>query len=360
MGADQEQGKINWLPLSLYGISFLRVILENVGYRTEEGIVLVADDEHQACQYVSEYCAATNGNGVRIMKWNAQSKKPANFCCGLMILRKQSKEAELCGYLSEEGFLPVVVSGGILPDFLRTDYSIFRLNDEDIRNIRSKGFKKRIAGLKNHVLTRTEEICRMLERLDSSRAVAEYEGKKEKKNLFSILVAVGKVYSDYLRQSCSEQQVDDFFQVYLQETKRRLCQMEEFASGVELPEMISQLVWEYFENHQEVEVGDVREVGGKISKAVSEGRAILFDESFYYFSPPLFRKICAPLLETVSEPELKRKLRDADIVYCNSADYTVKKQFVNCYGVKERPRMMWIRKEFLISADNIYLEDIYK
>ena len=86
---------------------------------------------------------------------------------------------------------------------------------------------------------------------------------------------------------------------------------------------------------------------------------MLFDEAYYYFPVNLLTRICEPLLQTCSMPQLKRQLREESIIHCNSADYTVKKEVVLVYGVKETQRFIWVYKDKLLSPDNLRLEDVF-
>ena len=135
--------------------------------------------------------------------------------------------------------------------------------------------------------------------------------------------------------------------------------ISEFASGMELLEILSSLVWGNLYDNEDIFVADIEKINIAIYDALRENSAVLFDEKFYYFPPKLLINICQPLLETASEPELKRRLRDEGIIYCNSADYTVKKEIVNVYGAKERPRFILVKKEALLSLDNLMLEDVF-
>ena len=179
------------------------------------------------------------------------------------------------------------------------------------------------------------------------------------KIIFSVLAGIGAIYAAYLRKKYPERYVVDFLVKYIDETKKRLQDISEFASGMELLEILSSLVWGNLYDNEDIFVADIEKINIAIYDALRENSAVLFDEKFYYFPPKLLINICQPLLETASEPELKRRLRDEGIIYCNSADYTVKKEIVNVYGAKERPRFILVKKEALLSLDNLMLEDVF-
>ena len=48
MGKCNEGSEINWITLTLYGSSFMRVLLKHFGYVLDDGMILVADNEMAA------------------------------------------------------------------------------------------------------------------------------------------------------------------------------------------------------------------------------------------------------------------------------------------------------------------------
>lgn len=208
------------------------------------------------------------------------------------------------------------------------------------------------------IIGNVPEICEVLERLEISIVVAEYEDAEELRNLFNFFMGVGTVYSTYIRKNLSDREAFNFLEWYKQETRKRLRQISDFASGEELQEIIASLVWSYITAAKSVILVEVNKIDRKAYKAPKENYVIVYDDRFYYFPPELLIKICEPLLQTVSEPELKKRLKGDGIIYCNSADYTVKKALANIYGVQVRQRFLWVNKEYLFSLDNLRLEDV--
>lgn len=198
-----------------------------------------------------------------------------------------------------------------------------------------------------------------MKELDRSKELLEYEGKESEKNFLPIFLAIGKIYFKYLQQTCSEQEAFEFFRNYIQESKRRLGQMEEFAVGDEMAGLISDLIWEHVEKDSQIIVSDVEAIDGRVYEALKSNKAILFNDNYYFIPPHMFKEICRPILQTASEPEVKRNLKAAGLLHCNSADYTVKKDIINIYGAKERVRMFWLSKEDLMFPDNLRLEDVF-
>lgn len=351
-----KESEIKWLPLSLYGASFLRYLMKDYGYNLDEGFVLITDGERQARKFITEYCMRTKGNGVKVTDMKRCNFE--NYQCGLLNLQRGRREEQVINFLESDGFMPVVLVGGLLPEYL-SDRFVFRLKQADVENVSTKEFADQIAGFYSFVTQNVTDVCNVLEELESSIEFMEYSGDGNEKTIFAIFTVVGKIYSLYLRQNHTERYVVDFFQNYIVETKERLQKIKEFASGEEMAESISSLIWEYMEENPDVYLIDVEKIDGCGYNALKANNAFLYDSQFYLFPPRLFMKICEPLLQTVSEPGLKRRMKEEGILHCNSSDYTVKKEIVNVYGARERFRMLWICKQALIFPDNLILEYVF-
>lgn len=282
-----------------------------------------------------------------------------NYVCGFLNLKKGMNQDSVMDFLSEEDFLPIVISGGFLPQYLRESHYIFRIGKEEMQSISNKNTIENLNKFRLFIINNVPEVCTTISSLESSIEVTEYDGPEDMKNIFTILVGIGKIYALYLRRMESECEVVDFYNSYIRESRERIEKISDFADGNEIPEMLSALIFEYVSDHKEVLIVDEKNINGRSYKALQEKEAIVYDETFYLFPPRLLMDICKPLLQTMSEPELKRRLKEEEILYCNSADYTVKKCLVNVFGVSERIRFLWIYKEMLFFPDNLRLEDIF-
>lgn len=359
MGGCRKNGEIDWAVLTIYGTSFLRFILKEKNYNLDSGLVLVMDNQRLVRQFVNDYNVKFK-NGVSINRWNIRSKCPANHCCGFMAFQKEMKEETIQTFLAEQNFMPIlVVSGGILPDFLRMDFNIFRIREDEMLDLKDKNSQILLGGFQDYIIKNVDEVCAVIERVETTKAVIEFDGQEEMFNLFRNLAAVISVYATYLRRSKTEVEVAEISDKLIQESKRRIFQIVDFSSGENLREAFSQLLWRYAGEKEGLTIADVSMVNGETCQALRENRAILYDSGYYYLPPELFRDICKPLLETTSIPEVKRQLKAEGILYCNSMDYTVKKQIVTVFGNIERLRFLWICKEELLLPDNLYLEEVF-
>ena len=68
-----EEIKVNWTSISIYTGSFLRFIMKDFGGFLDEGIVIVADNEILAGNFISDYCMKTL-NGCKATSWKKRKK----------------------------------------------------------------------------------------------------------------------------------------------------------------------------------------------------------------------------------------------------------------------------------------------
>lgn len=352
--------KINWLLLTLYTGSFLRFLMEDLGYALDEGIVLIADNELRARQFVSEYNNNIEDSGYKVENFKKKKPQIPNYACGFLYLRRGINEEDVLNFLEEKDFLPVVVCGGFLPQYLRDSHYIFRLKTEEMEALSDKNTAKKLDRFREFIIDHVPYICEMIAGLEKCIVVSEYKVPKEMKKLFSIFAGISRVYALYLCMTESERAMVDFFNLYIRESRERIEKIQDFADGEEIPEVLSKLVWQYLYEHKEVYIVDADNIVGEAYTAIYKKSAIIFDDEYYWFPHELFMKICEPLLQTMSQPELKRRLRDEDILYCNYADYTVKKCLTNSYGVTERIRVLLVHKDCLLSPENLRLEDFFE
>ena len=94
MERSNAESKMRCMPLVLFGASFLRPVLRTYKLDIAEGIVLVVDNENKAKEFLS---LITNqiDSFQKIDSWNSRSKKIDNYCCGLMLINRTSKEEEV-------------------------------------------------------------------------------------------------------------------------------------------------------------------------------------------------------------------------------------------------------------------------
>ena len=186
--------EVNWTLLSIYTGSFLRYIMKDFNSYLNTGIVIVVDNEIQAENFISDYCMKTL-NGCKVTSWKKRKNYPENFCCVFLLQSKSTTEAEVIEFLQEKDFLPVLVSGGVLPEYLRSRKHIFRLQKPELE-IEFCDRKK----FQEYLVQNVVEICEILENLQKSIACTEYSGSIEMKTSFRFFAAIGYIYSKFLKK----------------------------------------------------------------------------------------------------------------------------------------------------------------
>ena len=350
-----EEIKVNWTSISIYTGSFLRFIMKDFGGFLDEGIVIVADNEILAGNFISDYCMKTL-NGCKATSWKKRKKHPGNYCCIFLVVSKTTTEEEVIEFLQEQDFLPIIISGGVLPEYLRSRKHIFRLHKSELEI----GFYDKRIDFQKYLIQNVSEICETLENLQSSIACTEYTGSIEMKNSFKFFVAIGSVYAKYLRKNYSEREAFTFLENYLRETLKRFEEIPKFSSGDDIPELISELIWDFSWAEKGVKIANVNYIDEKAYESLKAKCAVLYDHQFYYFPPELFMEICSSLIGTMSETELKKRLKSEGIIKCDSADYTSKKTIYYEHKQKERLRFLWVYKDKILSPENLRLEDVFE
>ena len=177
MGRNKQESKVNWIGITIEVGSFLRYIMDDLGYGLDSGIIFVADDDMQARQFIRG-CCQKGGIGQSISGWKKRRAYPLNYCCGIMAMKKGVKEEEAEDFLSEKEFLPVIVCGGLFPDYLKTDHYIFRMKKGDIEDILAPEFAAEMQRFREYIIENLDRVCEVINQLDSSIAVNEYQGKQ--------------------------------------------------------------------------------------------------------------------------------------------------------------------------------------
>lgn len=103
---------------------FCRFLFQNNGYDLEKGLVLVTDDDCHAQQVIDAILTTVDSREMRHL--SSKVEKPFNYEIGLHLYRKYDKEQEILEFLVEKRFTPLVIVGGILPEFLEENW-FFRI-----------------------------------------------------------------------------------------------------------------------------------------------------------------------------------------------------------------------------------------
>ena len=113
--------------------------------------------------------------------WNNKSEKPDNYFVGLILSRGKNIE-HVQEFLQERDFLSVVITGGILPDSLRTDTYIMRITDGTMEALRNPQILKMLCEIGDRC---TNEIDYLSKKIDeTSLKICSMNILEEQRNLY--------------------------------------------------------------------------------------------------------------------------------------------------------------------------------
>lgn len=188
------------VSVQIFVLSFIRVILNDIGGQVDEGIILVADDMLMARHFIKAYVAKV-GNGTVI---DRKIPKMENYELGFKIVNTGMKEEQAEEFLGKEDFLPVLVTGGVLPSYLRTQHFFLRIRETDVKVLDDVNFQVKMQGLKAFII---ENINVFIE--DTQKAVNE--NKPYVRTLLYIENLLSQYYQRYyeLKKEEADEMVDE-------------------------------------------------------------------------------------------------------------------------------------------------------
>lgn len=341
--------------LAIYGK--VKFVVENKGYPIEQGIVLVADNEQKAAQFQEHFCRVFDNVAV-YQKWNNKSEKPDNYFVGVMLARGK-KIQQLQDFLMERDFLPVVITGNILPDSLRTDTYIMRITDVTVKALENPLISKILLQIGDKC---TYEIDYLLKKINEINQEISYEHiMDERRNLYFGFMLCGKILFEALPEASEKESDTELWITYLKQTEKILYLMDDYAGGIDVVEAIVEAIFDYIRNtNKRVTVIDRGCITKNDAESLEKQESILCDEMYYYIPQRLFTEMCRSVLGIWSVCELKKKACDLNILVSdNSADNTCKIT-VNIGNQKKRLRFLKVVKECFLSRDSEGLEGVYE
>lgn len=339
-----EKGEMMSASVQIFVLAFIRVILEDIGGQMDEGIILIADDIPMGRHFIKTYVAKV-GNGKVI---DRKMPKMENFELGFKIVNTGMKEEQAEEFLGKEDFLPVLVTGGVLPSYLRTQHFFLRIRETDMKVLDDVNFQVKMQGLKAFII---ENINVFIED-------TQIEVSKNMPYVRTLLYIENLLLQYYRRNyELKEEEANEVVEKFGKFTGKLIKTSEDIihASG-DVREEISDRFFQFVATNQELVVLDVND---EINPMISKDKVIWYDDEFYYLTDAMLRTACEKVLEVVSVNELKAILREEGILYCDaSGDYSIK-IIVKTQNGKQRPRVLKLRKLYL-TVDGECLENIYQ
>lgn len=330
----------------------LRYLFVNSGMGLEQGLLLVVDNNQQADQFV-EYLSRQFDYIMKVEK--PKQVELRNYMMGIMSARRKSVDT-LSGFLYEDGFFPVIVFGGCVPEELRTETYIIRMTKGDINKMKHKKFTDNVLEMEDYIFNNGQDISKLIKEIIALRK----EKGNNYGNLQNFYLNVS-ICGDILYRLMPEQYKEPIQTQYVSEASRWIKQIGEFAGRIDIREAISDSFWEYLKNKtHRVWLADRDNLTEENSQMAQYQECIIYDDDFYYCPESLLAKICSELLSIYSLRELKQKMEEAGVLYSDqSADYTSKITFRFPSGSK-RMRMIKLDKKYFISDNNEFPEQLIR
>lgn len=330
--------------------SFCRFIFQKYGYDLEKGIVLVADDDRHA-QEIAD-AILTTVDSRNILHYSSKTEKPFNFEMGLHLYRKYDKEEKLIEFLFAKYFVPVVIVGGVVPEFLTENAYIFRikLTGKDIRDFRAL-YEKMETNVKSHI----EHLSYEIQNVKTTRVLKNSQIESANQRCFEVIILTGKVWQMVIRESNDEDTSEAWMQEYCSVLESELESMDDLIGMCDVSEAVRKCVVDYV-GENDVEILELYAIKGDSTET------IWYDADYYYFTESFLKKICLPLQKTVSFQQIKAELYESGILVCNEIqkrNFTVKKSCFNSQTGKEiRMRFLRLLRQELMSDAGMELEEI--
>lgn len=331
---------------------FCRFLFQNNGYDLEKGLVLVTDDDCHAQRVIDAILTTVDSREMRHL--SSKVEKPFNYEIGLHLYRKYDKEQEILEFLVEKRFTPLVIVGGILPEFLEENSYMFRF---DLRGSDIRDFADMYKKMKNEVLSHLEHLMYEISNFKSSKLLKQIEIDESSQGCFEIFALTGKVWQLVLRESNDEETAERWLNSYCEASATTLRKMDDLCGLCDISEVIRKCVVTYVMKN-DVKMMEFHTITGDSDSI----ETIWYDADYYYFSESFLKKICKPLQNTVSFQQIKTELCEAGILVCNNTknrNFTVKKSCFDIQtGCERRIRFLKLVKQELFSDEGMELEEL--
>lgn len=330
--------------LTLKTMALMKYPLRKAGYHIDTGTILVLGTERMARQFV-EVIAETGD--VEIID-NLFAVNVDNYKMAIHLYSKRDNPKLIESFLSRKDIFPVVIVAGVVPKEFQNQFYIFKAEIPI-------AYKNRLAyeEFKEFVLSDVKVIFKALQLLETAD-VLQYEVISEDfEMLHRCMIAVGWLWKVFLRDNgINRLKTDTLFRKYLVDVRKWVNNIERFEGEYGISEAIKSVLISYsVEKNLKFYEGIV--LDSESTENLSE--FVFYDADYYYFSETLLKKICAPLLDTISFLQLKQEMYAEEMLICNDnskRNYTVKKElFFAETSTKIRLRFLKISRESLISDE---------
>lgn len=328
----------------------IRPLLQDEGLDFEQGFVLFAEDG-VVCRQIQRFF---KGAGTEQCKTVGRSGwKIPNNQIGIHQYNLYDKEKDIFEFLYSENFTPIVLSNGMIPDFLKARFNLLIFEQGIMHpSLLLHAFQEFCNNIHENpdLLQRQIRLCR----------TSIFFKEDCEKPLYLSLESAAEVFCDFYRESHDESETRQMRWFFHRAIVHHLELAECYAEDLETTDLIKKALENYIDENSWVQIGSVEEIDGELTKAVERDEAILFDGDFYYLPEKIVRSACRSFRNVASILSVKRALLESGFLHCNNAkegNFTVKKLLTNVFGYTFRPRFLKISKKFFQSSDSLGLEE---
>lgn len=358
MGASKENVQVTEtedlsnIIVLLNVVAEIQPILVDAGLALQHGITLFTENKKDYEMLQNNFLET---GAVICKSFGKANQKVPNNKLGIHPYTLYDKEEAVNEFLESEGFIPVVMIYGIIPDFLRQDSNLLPFES----NIRFKtmDFINSIQEFRTYAHQNSKLLLRAIGLFKTSKLFLQ---SQEPSSFITALEVAAEVFSSFYREHHNELQTEQK-RAGLQHVVHYFKNLAEcYMEECDVLDATKKSMVIYIDNHPQILLGRVDEAEGELAEAIQNELAILFDKDWYYIPERILRHACETITGVVSFPNIKRELHEQGILWCNNAavkNFTVKKLLTNAYGYTFRARFLKIKKDFFISNDSLGLEE---
>lgn len=331
-----------WVLKMISSLGFTKMAMSYNRINLDKGIVLIADDNENAMwledMFVEKFGA------VHVKFGRGKKTHPLNYQCGVKTYDIYDKEEKIVEFLEEDSFLPVVIVGGVVPEFLIGRAYLFRCRA-------SVNDFKRVAAAyiqyQKFVKNDTELVQKIILRKKNADIIQNEERYVKVQRCMEITNDLWKHVNDAI--GIKEIEVRKEYDSYMKNAIEAISNMDEFEEGCDVCGAVRNCVIDFVmqgkclvQNIKHVEKYDLN--------------CILYDEDFYYVPEQLLKIMCRSMLHTVSFLQLKQEMYADGMIECGkglNSNYTIKKM-ISLSG--ERKRFIKIPRTYLLDEESMGLE----
>lgn len=332
--------------LTLKTLAFLKIPLKNCGYCVDSGCILILESERLAKQFIETVA----GTGDVVIIDNLQNVNVENYKLAFHLYSKKENGKSVESFLNRTDFLPVVVVAGIVPKEFHEKYYIFKANVPNVQKSR-----KAYESFKEFVLSDVKYVIRELRLLETAGFLQNSVVSSEFVMMYDSMIAVGWIWKLFMRNNGVKQIIADArFLNYLNDVQKWIGNIERFEGTYGISEAMKSVLINYaVEKNLQFHEGMV--IDSDMAENINE--TIFYDSENYYFPEVLLKKICTPLVDTISFLQLKQEMFEEGMLMCNDNDkrnYTIKKElYFTDTSTKIRTRFLKISRESLLSDEGL-------